>query len=69
MDRLLILKLNGQEVALESLQRKLTEVLENQNEEKGFVLVKAEDVLFADVAHVVDACNMAGARPVALSGY
>jgi hypothetical protein len=28
------------------------------------VLLKADDVPFADLAHVVDACNMAAARAV-----
>jgi biopolymer transport protein ExbD len=59
-----ILRFNNESdaVPLTSLGPKLASLLQNQREK--VVIVKAGDVPFGDIAHVVDACNMAGAITV-----
>lgn len=57
-----VLKIDKQQVPLNALQHKLVELLLDQND--NMVVLKADDVPFADLAHVVDVCNMAGARAV-----
>jgi biopolymer transport protein ExbD len=56
------LKIDNQEVPLKALHQKLEQLL--QNHKDGVVVLKAGQVPFADVAHVVDVCNMSGAKPV-----
>jgi biopolymer transport protein ExbD len=58
-----IVKIDSQQVSLKALQHKLEELLQGQNDlNRRMVLLKTDDVPFADLAHVVDACNMASAR-------
>jgi biopolymer transport protein ExbD len=60
-----VLKIDNQQVPLKALQHKLEDLLRGQNDEnRRTVLLKTDDVPFADLAHVVDACNMASARAV-----
>jgi len=56
------LKINNRQVPLKALQHKLEQLLQNQNDR--VVLLKAEQVPFADVVRVVDVCNMAGAMAI-----
>jgi biopolymer transport protein ExbD len=56
------LKIDNQEVPLKALHHKLDEVL--QNHQDRVVVLQAGQVPFADVAHVIDVCNMSGAKPV-----
>jgi biopolymer transport protein ExbD len=56
------LKVENEQVALRGLQNKLGELLRNRN--NRVVVLRVGHVSFADVAHVVDVCNMAGAMPV-----
>jgi biopolymer transport protein ExbD len=56
------LKIDNEEVSLKALQPKLEQLL--QNRQQRVVVLKAGQVPFADVAHVVDVCNMSGAKPV-----
>jgi biopolymer transport protein ExbD len=58
-----VLKIDNQQVPLKALQHKLEEFLQGQDDgNHRMVLLKADDVPFADLAHVVDVCNMASAR-------
>lgn len=60
-----VLIIDHQQVPLKALQHKLEELLQGQNDgNRRIVLLKTDVVPFADLAHVVDACNMAGARAV-----
>ena len=60
-----VLKIDNQQVPLKALQHKLEDLLRGQNDgNRRMVLLKTDDVPFADLAHVVDACNMASARAV-----
>jgi biopolymer transport protein ExbD len=60
-----VLKIDNQQIPLKALEHKLDELLQGQNDgNRRTVLLKADDVPFADLAHVVDACNMAAARAV-----
>lgn len=56
------LKIDNQEVPLKALHHKLDELL--QNHQDRVVVLQAGQVPFADVAHVIDVCNMSGAKPV-----
>lgn len=56
------LKVDNQEVPLNGLQHKLVELLQNHQDRE--VVLEPGKVPFADVAHVVDVCNMSGARTV-----
>jgi len=56
------LRIANEDVPLKTLQRKLVELLPSPNDR--VVLLKAGQVPFADVVHVVDECNMAGAVTV-----
>jgi biopolymer transport protein ExbD len=56
------LKIDNQEVPLKALHHKLDELL--QNHQDRVVVLQAGPVPFADVAHVIDVCNMSGAKPV-----
>jgi biopolymer transport protein TolR len=56
-----ILKIDNEEIPLNALGRKLEQLLQGRS---GAVVLKAGQVPFADVAQVVDVCNMAGAKPV-----
>jgi biopolymer transport protein ExbD len=56
------LKIDNQEVPLKALHQKLDELL--QNHKDRVVVLKPGQVPFADVAHVVDVCNMSGVRSV-----
>ena len=56
------LKIDNQEVPLKALHQKLEQLL--QNHKDRVIVLKAGQVPFADVAHVVDVCNMSGAKPV-----
>jgi biopolymer transport protein ExbD len=56
------LKIDNQVVPLKALQHKLEEVLQNRKDR--VVVLKPGQVPFADVAHVVDVCNMSGAKTV-----
>jgi len=55
-----MLKVDNQVVPLKALQHKLEQLLH----QRGVVVLKAGQVPFADVVHVVDVCNMSGAKPV-----
>jgi biopolymer transport protein ExbD len=58
-----VLKIDNQQVPLKALQHKLEDLLRGQNDgNRRMVLLKTDDVPFAVLAHVVDACNMASAR-------
>jgi biopolymer transport protein ExbD len=60
-----VLKIDNEQIPLKALQHKVEERLHGQNDgSRRMVLLKADDVPFADLAHVVDACNMAAARAV-----
>ncbi len=56
------LKVENEEVRLNQLQQKLTQLLQNRS--NRVVVLRVGHVPFADVAHVIDVCNMAGAMPV-----
>ena len=56
------LKIDNEGVPLKALHHKLEQLL--QNHKDRVVVLKAGQVPFADVAHVVDVCNMSGAKPV-----
>jgi biopolymer transport protein ExbD len=56
------LRIDNQEVSLLALQHKLEQLLQGRSD--GVVILKPGKVPFADVAHVVDVCNMSGAKPV-----
>jgi biopolymer transport protein ExbD len=56
------LKIDNAEVPLKDLQHKLELLLRNRTDR--VVVLKAGQVSFADVAHVVDVCNMSAAKPV-----
>lgn len=60
--RSLIVKVNDEQVPPTTLQRKLDQLLDDQ--EDRVVILQAESVPFRDVAHVLDVCNMASARCV-----
>jgi biopolymer transport protein ExbD len=55
------LKIDDEDIPLKALGRKLKQLLQGR---RGVVVLEAGQVPFADVAHVVDVCNMAGAKPV-----
>jgi biopolymer transport protein ExbD len=60
-----VLKIDNQQVPLKALQHKLEELLQGRNDGNlRIVLLKTDDVPFADLAHVVDVCNMSEARAV-----
>jgi biopolymer transport protein ExbD len=60
-----VLTIDNQQVPLKALQHKLEDLLRGQNDGNlRMVLLKTDDVPFADLAHAVDACNMASARAV-----
>jgi len=56
------LKIDNQEVPLKTLHHQLEQLLRGRNDR--VVVLKAGRVSFADVAHVVDVCNMSGAKTV-----
>lgn len=56
------LKIDNQEVPLKALQLKLEQLLRNHKDR--VVVLKAEQVPFVDVVHVVDVCNTSGAKTV-----
>ncbi len=56
------LTVNNQKVALKGLQHVLEQALQNQSDR--VVLLRAGQVPFADLAHVVDVCDMSGAKPL-----
>jgi biopolymer transport protein ExbD len=56
-----ILRIDSEEVSLKALEKRLRALLQNG---RGMVVLQAGQVPFADVAHVVDACNMSGGRTV-----
>jgi biopolymer transport protein ExbD len=56
------LKIDNQEVPLKALHQKLGQLLQGRSDR--VVVLKPGQVPFADVAHVVDVCNMSGAKPV-----
>jgi biopolymer transport protein ExbD len=56
------LKVDNQEVSLKGLQRKLEERLQDRRDR--VVVIKPGQVPFADMAHVVDVCNMSAAKTV-----
>jgi biopolymer transport protein ExbD len=56
------LKINAEEISLKGLEHKVGQLLQNQSDR--VVVLKMDQVPFADLAHVVDACNMAGAKTV-----
>jgi len=58
-----ILKIDNEVIPLNALERKLKQLPQGQ-EQREVVVLKAGQVPFADVAHVVDVCNMSGAKPV-----
>jgi biopolymer transport protein ExbD len=56
------LKVDTQEVPLKALHQKLEQLLQGRSDR--VVVLKPGQVPFADVAHVVDVCNMTGAKSV-----
>jgi len=56
------LTIDNQQVSLKTLHQKLAELLQGRS--NGVVVLKPGQVPFADVAHVVDVCNMSGAKTV-----
>jgi biopolymer transport protein ExbD len=56
------LTINNEVVPIKGLEHKLGLLLQNQSDR--VVVLEVEQVPFADVAHVVDVCNMAGAKTV-----
>jgi biopolymer transport protein ExbD len=57
-----LLKIDNQEVPLNALQHRLEQLMQGRRDRT--VVLKAGQVPFADVAHVIDACNMSGAKAV-----
>jgi biopolymer transport protein ExbD len=56
------LTIDNQQVHLKTLHQKLAELLQGRSDR--VVVLKPGQVPFADVAHVVDVCNMSGAKTV-----
>jgi biopolymer transport protein ExbD len=56
------LKIDNQEVPVRALHHRLDELLQSRS--ARVVILKPGQVPFADVAHVVDVCNMSGAKTV-----
>jgi len=56
------LEVNNERIPFDALQRKLEDLLEGRGDR--VVVLKAGRALFADMAQVVDVCNMAGAEAV-----
>lgn len=56
------LKIDNQEVPLKALHHMLEQLLQGRSDR--VVVLKPGQVPFADVAHVVDVCNMSGAKTV-----
>jgi biopolymer transport protein ExbD len=56
------LKIDNQEVPLKALQHKLELLLQNRSDRA--VVLKPGQVQFAYIAHVVDVCDMSGAKTV-----
>lgn len=57
-----MLKVNDEQIPLKALQNRLDQLLDDQNDR--VVMIQTGQVPFADVAHVVDVCNMSSARCV-----
>jgi biopolymer transport protein ExbD len=56
------LRLGNDPIAINELQHRLESLLQNRSDRE--VLLKAGNVPFADVAHIIDICNAAGAKVV-----